>query len=1056
MLLERLYLKNFKRYRTAEIRFLDGITGIVGSNGVGKSSIVEAVLFAFYGVQGTGIKKEFIIAAEAQGREGCEVSLDFQTCGHRYRILRTMRQGAGTLHDADLYMDGRQLATSVSAVYREVIRITGMNPQDMRYTMYAGQKDLAALTTAKPAERKEWFSKVLRIESIRVHVLDALKNSLSKTESEHVNLLGLLSGLDPEGIRAGIACTLKARENAIGELDAVLASLSSSEDHLRALAEERERLEETARHFQDLRKTADTARSWLSMSLQGVRDVSAEISRIHEGDKEFARLSAAEQEYPGVVAEREAMEQKKAMHQSISHALALVTTKTGEREHQLRGVQSKLQALRADEARLSVIQPLVTDLKEVTSQLAALLEQEQEYISAQADLKRYGDETVASEREAALIRDSLAHLREVDIELASIAGGEERLILAREDERRNARAAEHARTRVRWEEVAVKTEVKYRMAIEKRRVQTERELHLGKAASTLLVLEAETGQHENTVALATREIEEVREALAKLNVRQDEILAAGEGGTCPLCHQTLGDHFHDLVGEYRADEGALNERSSVAASRKDAALKALAQLSPRMLDLQTQCTEHARLREEIAALSREAETHFLAVAEAREHARKEAVMIRDLGLEDYDPGAHAEVKARVLELERVVTRAAQLRGETTQAVAIRAQHDRLLAHLEELYKSRNDAARRVETSAYDCDALSRTKVRMSEGQRAYEEYLTLSAHITAIPALIQEEGTLTRDLADLGHEQRDLTLQVSTLGYCDSDYAELEAKWVRAQADHTRFLVEGELRNALPRLQARYQELTAAIADKKRELQATEDALAAHPHDPTALSRIGERTAEINSFQQHLRQERGRIESTLAHLAEDLRSAEERALRAAQCEQQIRACEDEARLITLTRSLIGNYVTYLIGKVRSGLEHEAGKVLGEITGGRYEQVLIDGDFNIFVRDIGGDYPIERFSGGEQDDIAVAVRIALSRYLGRLHGLQESTFLIFDEIFGSQDEERRAGLIAALRTQESYFPQIILISHIAEIQGEFENTLLVRMRSDMTSEIVEAG
>ncbi len=63
-----------------------------------------------------------------------------------------------------------------------------------------------------------------------------------------------------------------------------------------------------------------------------------------------------------------------------------------------------------------------------------------------------------------------------------------------------------------------------------------------------------------------------------------------------------------------------------------------------------------------------------------------------------------------------------------------------------------------------------------------------------------------------------------------------------------------------------------------------------------------------------------------------------------------------------------------------------------------------------------EFPLERFSGGEQDDIAVALRIALSRYLAELHQVHESTFLIFDEIFGSQYEERRNNLLTALCTR----------------------------------------
>ena len=98
--------------------------------------------------------------------------------------------------------------------------------------------------------------------------------------------------------------------------------------------------------------------------------------------------------------------------------------------------------------------------------------------------------------------------------------------------------------------------------------------------------------------------------------------------------------------------------------------------------------------------------------------------------------------------------------------------------------------------------------------------------------------------------------------------------------------------------------------------------------------------------------------------------------------------------------------------------------------------------------------MDRFSGGEQDDIAVALRIALSRYLAELHDVHESTVLIFDEIFGSQDEERRANLLTALRTQESRFPQIFLISHIAGIQGEFASTLVVETGAGEGSRVRE--
>jgi len=164
--------------------------------------------------------------------------------------------------------------------------------------------------------------------------------------------------------------------------------------------------------------------------------------------------------------------------------------------------------------------------------------------------------------------------------------------------------------------------------------------------------------------------------------------------------------------------------------------------------------------------------------------------------------------------------------------------------------------------------------------------------------------------------------------------------------------------------------------------------------------------------------------------------------------------QDEMEQLRLTQSILSRFIVHLLAVVRGRIEGAASEVLAEITDGRYGQVMIDEDFGVLVNDLGGDYPSDRFSGGEQDDIAVALRIALSRYLAEIHQIHDATFLIFDEIFGSQDEERRSNLIRALRTQEAHFPQIFLISHVGEVHDEFTTTLAVEMGPDGTSRIDE--
>jgi len=128
MILDRLVLTNFKRFRHAEICFQDGITGILGNNGTGKSSLVQGIFFALYGVQGTGIAADYIVSSFAGPKEKCEVRLDFRISGDTYTVLRTFKKGKTMSHDASFHKNGKLMATGVSQVESEVKRTLGMGP----------------------------------------------------------------------------------------------------------------------------------------------------------------------------------------------------------------------------------------------------------------------------------------------------------------------------------------------------------------------------------------------------------------------------------------------------------------------------------------------------------------------------------------------------------------------------------------------------------------------------------------------------------------------------------------------------------------------------------------------------------------------------------------------------------------------------------------------------------------------------------------------------------------------------------------------------------------
>ena len=64
--------------------------------------------------------------------------------------------------------------------------------------------------------------------------------------------------------------------------------------------------------------------------------------------------------------------------------------------------------------------------------------------------------------------------------------------------------------------------------------------------------------------------------------------------------------------------------------------------------------------------------------------------------------------------------------------------------------------------------------------------------------------------------------------------------------------------------------------------------------------------------------------------------------------------------------------------------------------------------------------------------------------------QQIEFLAFDEIFGSQDEERRLEMMLALNYLQEQFRQIYIVSHIESLKDYFPHLLEVQSAPEGSS------
>jgi len=185
--LHRLRLVNFRQHADTEIAFGDGITGIIGPNGSGKTSLLEAISWAIYGNPAARGDKDSIRNLRAKARAAVRVELEFRLGSHDYRVERG-------LNNAELHQDGVPVANSLKEVTARLQRVLGMTHDEFFNTYFTGQKELAVLADASRPERAAFLSRVLRHEQLTLaqEKIRERRNALSHEVG------GLETGLPPQ------------------------------------------------------------------------------------------------------------------------------------------------------------------------------------------------------------------------------------------------------------------------------------------------------------------------------------------------------------------------------------------------------------------------------------------------------------------------------------------------------------------------------------------------------------------------------------------------------------------------------------------------------------------------------------------------------------------------------------------------------------------------------------------------------------------------------------------------------------------------------------------
>ncbi len=296
----RLELKNFLAYRSPDVLRFDGIhlACLTGSNGAGKSSLLDAITWALWGQARAKRDDELV----HMGQTDMLVQLDFEQEGTNYRVVRRRsRKGRGT-GALDLFsiVDGQPNTLSEPSIREtqdKINRLLRLDYETFTNSAFLQQGKADAFTTKAPAHRKQILSDILGLAQWEQYE-EAAKETLKAIASELAVIEQRIRDIDDElakeprlkQVLTEAEAAQHEAEVALKVAEEKLAEVADSPAQMKAA---QERKAEVERHRREREKDMHAITTDITRQEARIADYQAVIARRAEIEAGYAALQSA-------------------------------------------------------------------------------------------------------------------------------------------------------------------------------------------------------------------------------------------------------------------------------------------------------------------------------------------------------------------------------------------------------------------------------------------------------------------------------------------------------------------------------------------------------------------------------------------------------------------------------------------------------------------------------------------------------------------------------------------------------------------------------------------
>jgi exonuclease SbcC len=533
------------------------------------------------------------------------------------------------------------------------------------------------------------------------------------------------------------------------------------------------------------------------------------------------------------------------------------------------------------------------------------------------------------------------------------------------------------------------------------------------------------------LVLRLLDIENVDEAIKRI---REDIRLAKETIKTARAELTAPDGS-PAIGKLEADLGALSvlgKRLAKDGAKKQEDIRALeniqAKLGKEMASLESKAREKAKLDAALASLRKESASLETQRDELTEELSGLAQAEEEFARQEPKAGKTAE------ELESILAKKKESLAERdavrSEMAGNRAGSRQLEKEIKETRSSMDDIAGMGPES--DCPTCRR---KLGE---AYEKLLA------------EFEGQIKEKQRKLKLLEKEFSALEIRLKDCEGKSEALEKQEARLREKKTKFeKLRFQMEHA-SKLRAKLDDAARKLDASKEEFEKARQKSEVLDFDEKAyaVSRkaLDETAAEMKSANRDLLH----LTTELARNEERLKASQANLERLKDIEHKNAGQETMITLLMSLETVMGDFRTHLIARIRPALASASSELLGVLTDGRYSELQLDEDYEISIVDSGEPHGLERFSGGEKDLANLCLRLAISEIIATRHGTNSFDLIVLDEIFGSQDASRKRTLLSTLNGLSNRFKQIFLITHVEDVKELMGNVIQVTENPDGTS------